>query len=65
MTADWHIDWYWYLIIPRGGGGDHPMSFGENIWKGEEKKGEKVKEKGKKGKEKWKRGRKKKKGEKR
>ncbi len=34
---------------PPPGGKYQPMSFGEKLWKGEEKKGENVKEKGRKG----------------
>jgi hypothetical protein len=56
---------YWKIISLGGGGEYQPMSFGGKIWKGEEMKGENVKEKGKKGKEKGRKGKNEKRGSKR
>jgi hypothetical protein len=47
---------FWKILPPRGGGKYRPMSFGEKIQKGEEKKEENVKEKGRKRKEKERKG---------
>ncbi len=54
---------YWKIPSPLGGGNISRCHLGEKIWKGEEKKGENVKEKGIKGKEKGRKGKKMRKGE--